>query len=222
MAADIPTGGGPFVIDVSEHGGAEDTLTKRHARMLARARRDGLDAAYRAQASAHICCTLAAMYDALPQTCPMVASYAPMGSEVDVSPFAAHVFVHGGHLAMPVVLKQVTGGQRMQMRRVTGDASERAPFIVQPARAFDSADTELAAYQLIDPGELDLIVVPMLGYDACGMRLGYGGGCYDRYLPELSHACRVVGVAFTEQELSFVPHEAHDIALPRIITERFL
>ncbi len=222
MVAGIPTGSSPFVIDVNERGHAEGILTKRQARMLARAHRDGLSADYRAWASARICRALAAVYDALPQTCPMVASYAPMGSEVDVSPFAAHVFAHGGRLAMPVVLKQVTDGQRMQMRRTTDGATGRAPFVAQPAHAFDPDDAELAAYPPIEPGELDLIVVPMLGYDARGMRLGYGGGCYDRYLPELTHACRVVGVAFSEQELPFVPHEAHDIALLHIITEQVL
>ena len=51
-----------------------------------------------------------------------------------------------------------------------------------------------------------------------GARLGYGGGCYDRYLPTLSPACQIIGIAFDEQRVDHVPTDAHDLPLPHIIS----
>ena len=47
---------------------------------------------------------------------------------------------------------------------------------------------------------------------------GYGGGCYDRYLPMLSPACQIIGIAFDEQRVDHVPTDAHDLPLPHIIS----
>ena len=49
------------------------------------------------------------------------------------------------------------------------------------------------------------------------MRLGYGGGNYDRFLRELRCDAVVCGIAFREQEVEAVPTEPHDLALPKII-----
>ena len=73
-------------------------------------------------------------------------------------------------------------------------------------------------FPVVPPTEIDFMVVPATAFDAEGNRLGYGHGSYDRYLPQLREGCTVVGAAFAEQEVSEVPTEKHDIALPRIIT----
>ena len=65
---------------------------------------------------------------------------------------------------------------------------------------------------------LKLIVVPLVAFDQTGARLGYGGGCYDRYLPMLSPACQIIGIAFDEQRVDRVPTDAHDLPLPHIIS----
>ena len=54
--------------------------------------------------------------------------------------------------------------------------------------------------------------------DRAGTRLGYGGGCYDRYLPMLSPVCQIVGIAFDEQRVGHVPTDAHDLPLPNIVS----
>ena len=51
-----------------------------------------------------------------------------------------------------------------------------------------------------------------------GARLGYGGGCYDRYLPTISPACQIIGIAFDEQRVDHVPTDTHDLPLPHIIS----
>lgn len=70
----------------------------------------------------------------------------------------------------------------------------------------------------IDLDELDLILIPMLGFDAAGHRLGMGKGCYDRTIP-IHFTGKKLGVAFECQRYSELPFEAHDIFLDLIVTE---
>jgi 5-formyltetrahydrofolate cyclo-ligase len=67
----------------------------------------------------------------------------------------------------------------------------------------------------------NLVLVPLLAFDATGHRLGYGGGYYDRTLAGLRAAGPVtaIGVAYAGQEIAAVPHEANDQRLDMILTE---
>ena len=65
----------------------------------------------------------------------------------------------------------------------------------------------------------DLIVTPLLAFDAHGGRLGQGGGYYDRTFAALPGAIRV-GFAYAGQELENLPAEPHDIRLHGVLTER--
>ena len=64
----------------------------------------------------------------------------------------------------------------------------------------------------------DIVLVPLLAFDAGGGRLGYGGGYYDRTLAAYPGAL-AVGVAFDAQEVDAVPMEAHDRRLDAVLTE---
>tara|TARA_B100000287_G_scaffold382622_1_gene387856 strand:+ start:190 stop:858 length:669 start_codon:yes stop_codon:yes gene_type:complete len=68
----------------------------------------------------------------------------------------------------------------------------------------------------------DLIICPLLAYDTKGMRLGYGGGFYDRtirYLRE-NKKTRYIGLAFSEQKSYHdLPSEVHDVPLDAVLTE---
>ena len=63
-----------------------------------------------------------------------------------------------------------------------------------------------------------MIIVPLVAFDRTGARLGYGGGCYDRYLPTVSASCQIVGIAFDEQRIDHAPTDIHDLPLPNIIS----
>ena len=66
----------------------------------------------------------------------------------------------------------------------------------------------------------DLILIPLLGFDSRGTRLGYGGGYYDRTLAASSTRPRLIGFAFAVQQLDLIPHGPHDVPLDAVITEQ--
>lgn len=198
---------------------------KREVRARIIAQRDALAPALRSRKSSAICANLAdAAKQALPTRMsrqPLVAAYSPMGSEVDLGEFIAALYDMQARVVFPAMLPNLQDGQRMQMHVVSREdyLAHVAPFIAHPVRPFLPFDeAELRRYPAVAPHELDAIVVPLVGFDANGMRLGYGGGCYDRYLPKLQPRCFVVGVAFSEQQVPRVPVDAFDLPLPRIIS----
>jgi 5-formyltetrahydrofolate cyclo-ligase len=68
----------------------------------------------------------------------------------------------------------------------------------------------------VAPKEIDLIIVPGLGFDTDGFRLGVGGGYYDRFLQTFKGS--TLSLAFQEQMIYNIPKEAHDIPVAKIIT----
>lgn len=66
----------------------------------------------------------------------------------------------------------------------------------------------------------DVVFVPGLAFDLSGFRIGYGGGFYDRFLKNFEHRVRV-GVCFSFQLFSEVPHDPFDVPVDYISTEKF-
>lgn len=71
-------------------------------------------------------------------------------------------------------------------------------------------------YHLVEP---QWILVPGVGFDLSGARLGRGKGFYDRYLEKRAD-CKI-GLAWSEQIVEKVPTEKHDSHMDFIITEEF-
>lgn len=146
-----------------------------------------------------------------------IAVYHALGSEVDIAPFAKSARLHGWTCAFPVMVRNSNDAKaHMTFWDVPLDGTSRA-FFDKPARAVTPDDPSLADCTPCDPHEIDAVVVPMVAFDAGNMRLGYGGGNYDRFLRELRSDAVVCGIAFQEQEVEAVPTEPHDLALPKII-----
>lgn len=197
-------------------------MDKAEVRRAVIARRDALDLDLRAAKSAAICARLIELLGRLDAAAPhTVAIYAAMGSEVDPAAFAAAAVKRGWRVAYPCMLSAadaVACGQRMCMRAVAADDASAAPFIAHPTRAFAATDIDSDRFPIVPAEALDMIVVPLVAFDQIGARLGYGGGCYDRYLPMLSPACQIIGITFDEQRVDHVPTDAHDLPLPHIIS----
>ena len=197
-------------------------MDKAELRRAVIARRDALDLDVRAAKSAVICAQLVELLErsdsATPRT---VAVYAAMGSEANPAAFAAAAAKRGWRVAYPCMLSAIDAaacGQRMCMRAVAADDASAAPFIAHPTRAFAATDIDSSRFPIVPAEALNMIVVPLVAFDRAGARLGYGGGCYDRYLPTVSPACHVIGIAFDEQRVDDVPTDAHDLPLPNIIS----
>ena len=197
-------------------------MDKAGLRQAVIARRDAIDLDVRAAKSAVICARLVELSDRLDAAAPhTVAAYAAMGSEVDPAAFAAAAAKRGWRVTYPCMLSAIDAAacdQRMCMRAVAADDASAAPYIAHPTRAFAATDIDSSRFPIVPAEALDMIVVPLVAFDRTGARLGYGGGCYDRYLPMLSPACQIIGIAFDEQCVGHVPTDAHDLPLPHIVS----
>lgn len=197
-------------------------MNKVELRRAVIAQRDAIDLDVRAAKSAVICARLVERLDRLDAAAPhTVAVYAAMSSEVNPAAFAAAAAKRGWRAAYPCMLSATDAaacGQRMCMRAVAADDASAAPFIAHPTRTFAATDIDSSRFPIVPAKALDMIIVPLVAFDRAGARLGYGGGCYDRYLPTLSPACQIVGIAFDEQCVDHVPTDVHDLPLPHIIS----
>jgi 5-formyltetrahydrofolate cyclo-ligase len=69
------------------------------------------------------------------------------------------------------------------------------------------------------PQDIDLIVAPLVGFDAEGRRLGMGGGYYDSALQNKTHLY-LCGLAYTFQEVKCIPNDDWDVRLDAVVTEQ--
>ena len=91
----------------------------------------------------------------------------------------------------------------------------------QGAPLYEAGFGTLAPSELSPQVEPDIVVMPLLGFDKHGTRLGYGGGYYDRTLARLRAMKPVtaIGLAYTGQEMDEVPRGPHDQRLDWVLTD---
>ena len=141
-----------------------------------------------------------------------LALYLPTGGELDCTPFAVQARRRGRAIFLPVI---------------TGATLRFAPF---------GADSELRPnrFGILEPvtpvrgwrtaRQLDVIIAPLVAFDAQGHRLGMGGGYYDRTLAFLMRrSCarrpHFVALAFEMQKIAALPAGAWDVRLDAVVTE---
>ena len=147
--------------------------------------------------------------DAWPAHGAVVSGYWPIQSEINPFPLMQMFEERGYDLALPV-LNPTADGYEMRFRRFNlGDPLVPGPFGIREPGA------------VAPEVEPDVLLLPMLGFDAIGVRLGYGGGYFDRVLESLRGQKTVTayGIAFSAQQLAEVPREGHDQRLDGIFTE---
>ncbi|WP_273144998.1 5-formyltetrahydrofolate cyclo-ligase [Oceanicaulis alexandrii] len=143
-----------------------------------------------------------------PKVRQVVAGYAAIGDEIDPQTLLETFALEQARIALPCVVGK---DQPLTFRSWTLDQPlEPGPFGTRQPGA-DHAE--------LNPS---LILVPLVGFDLKGRRLGYGGGFYDRTLEKLrqSGPLTVVGLAYAAQRLAKVPAEAHDMRLDWVVTEQ--
>ncbi|MFZ1416204.1 MAG: 5-formyltetrahydrofolate cyclo-ligase [Defluviicoccus sp.] len=137
----------------------------------------------------------------------IVAGYWPIATEIDVRPLLARLEERGAVCALPVI---AAAGAPLQFRRwaLIEDLEDGPNGTMQP---------NLAA-PVVRP---QIMLVPLLAFDAGGRRLGQGGGYYDRTLAALREEGPVtaIGVGYALQERAQLPSTATDQRLDWILTE---
>jgi len=84
--------------------------------------------------------------------------------------------------------------------------------------AFGIREPKLAL-GVVEPSEIDLVIIPGSGFDLQGNRLGYGGGFYDRFFMHLNPLTPRVALCFECQVIAQVPVDKHDAKMTMLITE---
>lgn len=75
----------------------------------------------------------------------------------------------------------------------------------------------LPSAPMVDPAEIDLILVPGVAFDASGRRLGHGRGYYDRFM--VGSSAKKIGICFSGRIFHSVPAEAWDIQIDALCTD---
>lgn len=121
---------------------------------------------------------------------------------------------------MPLIREALRQGKRIGVPRCT------APGVMEVRQIKGAEDLTLGFYGIMEPGlhcpilspeELDLAVVPCLSCTPKGVRLGYGGGYYDRYLTGFQG--RRIALCRGRILCESIPKEPHDLRMDMIVTE---
>ncbi len=136
----------------------------------------------------------------------VVSGFSAIRDEIDPAGLLARLAEEGHRLALPVI--EGKGRPLLFRAWAPGDAMGTAQWgIAEP---------------LPDQPEVypDVVLVPLLAFDAQGYRLGYGGGFYDRTLARLRTRKPViaVGIGYDELRIDAVPHLDYDQRLDWVLT----
>ncbi len=134
-----------------------------------------------------------------------VGLYWPFKGEFDPRPLARLLDARGIRLALPVVVERA---RPVVFRAWRPGARMQPGFGGIPVPA---------AGEAVQP---ELLLVPLVGFDAHGYRLGYGGGYYDRTLAAMPAKPVTVGVGFEQSQLATIHPQPHDVPMDLIVTER--
>lgn len=129
--------------------------------------------------------------------------------EVDTHEFIKESIANGKRIVVPITIPETKELRPSQVN----DFSELEPGyynILSPKEEF---------IRLVDPKEIDLVIVPGVAFDRSGYRVGYGGGYYDRFLSKIPNVVKIA-IAFHLQLIDKAPKEHFDIPVDYIVTEK--
>jgi 5-formyltetrahydrofolate cyclo-ligase len=137
----------------------------------------------------------------------VVAGYHAMGAELSPWPVLRKLQAAGARVAAPVAPEP----HAPLLFRAFCEGQPLRPDAARIPSPTDEAET-------LTP---DLVIAPLIAFDAAGYRLGQGGGYYDRTIEALRAQGRlfVIGLAYAGQEVERIPRDAHDQPLDAILTE---
>ncbi len=144
---------------------------------------------------------LARLLPAMPQA---VGFYWPFRGEVNILPVMERHVAAGGKAALPFIVGR---GQPLRFR-------EWSPVCAMREGAYGIAYPAEGSYM-----QPILLLIPLLGFDANGYRLGYGGGYYDRTLAAVEPKPRTMGIGLELGRLTTIHPQPFDVPMDCIVTE---
>jgi 5-formyltetrahydrofolate cyclo-ligase len=139
------------------------------------------------------------------KTADIIMFYASFRSEVETHAMVRRALAEGKRVVLPKIK-----GRDLSLIEITDFDRDVKPGVW--------AIPEPKGGQLIEPGQIQVIIVPGAAFDDQGNRVGYGAGFYDKLLKEFKGA--TVALAFELQMVSDIPADAHDVPVQKIITEK--
>jgi 5-formyltetrahydrofolate cyclo-ligase len=134
--------------------------------------------------------------------------YWPIRAEIDARDIAIRHIEAGGIAALPVITRK---NAPVEFWPWTPATSMRRGFWNIPVPAQGA------------PVRPDALIIPLVGFDAAGFRLGYGGGYYDRTLAGLAPQLPLrIGIGFADAEIATIHPQPHDVPMSVIVTDRAL
>jgi 5,10-methenyltetrahydrofolate synthetase len=185
----------------SSAGPGDKQAAKAALRTTLKAARRAIDPATKVQWDAHIGAQVLAWWRK--RQMPVLGVYLPIHGEPDLRAAYAELVLAGVQLALPVVV------------------ARDAPLAFAAWTPGEPMVTDGMGVAV--PGDLHFLalppalLVPCLGFNAEGYRLGYGGGYYDRTL-EAAPRPFTLGIAYACQQATFA-HGPHDVALDVVVSE---
>ena len=143
----------------------------------------------------------------------VVGGYWPLQEEADCRPLMNHLLEKGVQCSLPCV-EEHTNHLTFRSWR-PHDRLMLCPLFPKTLRLMQP----LPENTILVP---DYLLIPILGFDRAGYRLGYGGGYYDRTLFSMreNKKTMAIGLGYACQEIEHLPKEPHDQLLDWVITER--
>ncbi len=139
-------------------------------------------------------------------------TYINFRSEVETKPLVRQCLVEGISVAVPVTLPEEL---RLVACKITDLDLELRPGYC------DIPEPDQDAATIIEPNDIEIVILPGSVFDEYGGRLGYGGGYYDRFLANDAPCALRIGLAFEMQILkNRLPLMPHDKLLHYLVTEK--
>jgi 5-formyltetrahydrofolate cyclo-ligase len=135
----------------------------------------------------------------------VVSVYWPVRGEPDLRAFAAFLIASGARTALPAVVAPD--------RPLVFRAWAPNDPVVEGAWGIPMPHADAA---VVAP---DVVIAPVVGFDAAAYRLGYGGGFFDRTLAASSNRPRAFGVAYSQAAIPTIYPQPHDIPMSMVVTE---
>jgi 5-formyltetrahydrofolate cyclo-ligase len=184
---------------------AEVVAAKQRMRAEAKASRAAIPPELRQLAAERIANVGLAFLGPLPSGA-VVSGFLPIGEEINPLPLMRRLAAAGHGLALPVMIAK---GQPLIFRIWTPGA----PLV---SRMWGIREPDATAPEAVP----DVLLVPLLAVELNGLRLGYGGGFYDRTIAALRRTKPIVavGIAYDSQVVDAVPHLDYDERLDWVLT----